>query len=184
MKHLGTKTIETPRLILRKFTLADAEQMYENWASDPEVAAFLTWTAHKNSEETKAILSSWIPLYQKDNFYNWAMVLKQSGEVIGNVSVVSIDEEVSEAAMGYCMGRAYWGQGIMPEALTAVMNFLFDEVGFERVSACHDHRNAKSGRVMQKVGMTYEGTLRRGGKSTSGICDKVCYAVLRGDRNN
>ena len=99
MKHLGTKTIETPRLILRKFTLADAEQMYANWASDPEVTAFLTWTAHKNAEETKAILSSWIPFYQKNTFYNWAMVLKQSGEVIGNVSVVGIDEEVNEAAI-------------------------------------------------------------------------------------
>ena len=182
MEKIGTKTIETQRLILRRFTLADAQDMFANWANDPEVTAFLTWETHKTAEDSKQILSLWVPEYEKGDYFNWAMELKESGAVIGNISVVAIKESVDSAEMGYCMGRAFWGKGLMPEALCAVMDFLFDEVGMKRVSAKHDARNPKSGRVMAKAGMRFEGILRQAGKSNAGICDEVCYATIRADR--
>lgn len=89
---------------------------------------------------------------------------------------------MNAAEIGYCLGRAYWGRGIMPEALCAVLDFMFDEAGFNRIAACHDVGNPKSGRVMEKSGMKYEGTLRQAGKNNQGICDIACYAVLRSDR--
>ena len=70
----------------------------------------------------------------------------------------------------------------VPEALKAVINYLFDVAGMNRVCATHDSNNPKSGRVMQKAGMKYEGTLRQAGLNIQGICDSVCYSVIKSDR--
>jgi ribosomal-protein-alanine N-acetyltransferase len=70
----------------------------------------------------------------------------------------------------------------MPESLTAVENYLFDEADLNRVGACHDPENAKSGRVTQKAGMQYEGTRRKAIKSNQGITDVAMYAILKTDR--
>ncbi len=181
MKKIGTKRLETNRLILRRFTVADAEDMYRNWASDPEVTRFLTWPCHASAEATAALLGSWVEKYRDGDCFNWAIELKETRSVIGNISVVRLDETVNAAETGYCLGRAYWGRGIMPEALRAIMAYLFDEADISRISACHDANNPKSGRVMQKAGMKYEGTHRQAGKNNRGICDMVCYAALRSD---
>ena len=169
-------------MILRRFTVEDAPDMFENWAKDPVVTEFLTWEAHRSVEDTKKLLSLWVSEYEKGEYFNWAMELKESGRLIGNISVVKVDDRIDAAEMGYCMGRAHWGKGLMPEALSAVMDFLFGEVGMNRVSAKHDARNPKSGRVMAKAGMRFEGVLRQAGKSNAGICDEVVYATIRADR--
>ncbi len=182
MKPMGTKTLETDRLILRKFTPEDAEDMYENWASDPEVTKYLTWPVHTSVDVTKKLLEIWVQRYRDDNSYNWAIEYKETGRVIGNISVVKLNEAVESADMGYCMSRALWGRGIMPEALKAVIAFLFDEVGLNRIAACHDPGNSKSGRVMEKAGMKLEGVWRQAGKNNQGICDEVWHSIIRSDR--
>ena len=176
MNHLGTKTIETERLLLRKFTIEDAPAMYQNWASDPEVTKYLTWQPHRSIEDTRFLLSEWVKEYDKADYYQWAIELKGVG-IIGSIAVVNIHESVEEAELGYCIGRAYWGKGIMPEAVKAVIDFLFDKVGFRRVMAKHDAMNPNSGRVMEKAGMTCEGTLRKAGYNNRGIVDIVCYSI-------
>jgi RimJ/RimL family protein N-acetyltransferase len=182
MNKTGTQTIETTRLILRRFKIEDAEDMYENWASDPEVTRFLTWPAHSDVEITKKILTDWVSRYEDGGYFNWAMELKEDGAVIGNISVVKLNEDTEAADMGYCMSRAYWGRGLMSEALKAVMDYLFDEVGLNRIAACHDVNNPKSGRVMDKAGMKQEGILRAAGKNNQGICDEVWHSMIRSDR--
>ncbi len=181
MNHLGTKTIETERLILRKFTIEDAPAMYQNWASDPEVTKYLTWQPHESLTDTRAILSEWVKEYDKADYYQWAIELKGAGP-IGSIAVVGIRDNTLEAELGYCIGRAYWGKGLMPEAVKAVLGFLFEEVGFRRVMAKHDAMNPNSGRVMEKAGMKYEGTLRKAGYNNRGIVDIVVHAILREDR--
>ena len=181
MKNLGTKRLETDRLVLRRFVPEDAVDMYRNWASDPEVTKFLTWPVHKNVEISRSILQDWIKRYDNRDFYNWAIELKETNEVIGNISVVKLNEATEAADIGYCMGQKWWGQGIMPEALGEVMAFLFDEVELNRVAACHDSNNPKSGRVMEKAGMKYEGVWRMAGKNNQGICDEVWHAALKDD---
>lgn len=84
--------------------------------------------------------------------------------------------------IGYCLGRAWWHRGIMSEALKAVMDFFFDEVGANRIESRHDSRNPHSGMVMKKCGMKYEGTLRSSDKNNQGICDACWYALLRAER--
>lgn len=182
MKHTGTKNLETPRLILRRFTMDDAQAMYDNWASDEEVTKYLTWLAHGSVEITKMVLEDWTAGYQRDDCYQWAIVPKELGQPIGSIGVVSCNERAESAHIGYCMGRKWWHQGIMTEALQAVIGYLFDEVGMQRIDSRHDPRNPHSGGVMKKCGMKYEGTLRQSDRNNQGICDASWYAILAGER--
>ena len=179
MNHMGTIRIGTSRLILRRFTIEDADMMYRNWASNDEVTKYLTWPTHTSPDVTRGVLEEWISRYNEPNFYNWGIELKDSGELVGNISVVETDDEKSSALLGWCMGTYWWGQEIMPEAASAVLHYLFSEVGYNRISSNHDEENSKSGRVMQKIGMTYEGTLRASGKNNRGIIDEVWYSILK-----
>ena len=182
MKHLGTKTIETPRLRLRRFTLDDAQAMYDNWASDPEVTKYLTWPTHTGVDVSKMVLTDWVADYEKDDNYQWAIELKEIGQPIGSIGVVSHNDKAQLVHIGYCVGRNWWHRGIMTEALQAVMDFLFDEVGMRRIESRHDPRNVNSGKVMVKCGMKYEGTLRQSDGNNQGICDASWYALLAEDR--
>ena len=179
MQHMGTLPLETDRLILRQFSTDDAEAMYRNWAGDPEVTKYLMWPAHKDASVSAAVLAEWVPNYAKPTYYQWAITVKENGrEPIGSIAVVEHEDSVAKMHIGYCIGRAWWHQGIMSEALQAVMDFLFDEVGMNRLEARHDPRNPHSGCVMKKCGMTYEGTLRQSDRNNQGICDASWYAIL------
>lgn len=179
MKHLGTKRIETERLILRPFTIADVDKMYSNWASDPAVTKYLTWPAHENRGITQWVLSDWISHYSEDDYYQWA--IEFAGEPIGSIAVVSRNDHTESVEIGYCIGRNWWHRGIVTEALKGVIRFFFDEVGVNRVAARHDPRNPHSGAVMKKCGMQFEGTLRQSGRNNQGICDESYYGILRSE---
>lgn len=183
MKHCGTQRIETDRLILRRYVIEDADAMYKNWASDSEVTKFLTWQPHSSVEVSRGIIENWLKEYSDEKYYQWAIVLKANGnEPIGDISVVQMNEDISMVHIGYCLGRAWWRRGIMSEALKAVMDFMFDTVEVNRVESRHDPMNPNSGKVMQKCGMKYEGTLRSADRNNQGICDACYYALLRSER--
>ena len=120
--------------------------------------------------------------YEKDSYYQWMIVLKELGEPIGSISVVRQNDRVEEAEIGYCIGSQWWHKGIMTEALSAVIEYLFTEVGMNRVTARHDPNNPHSGGVMRKCGMKYEGTNRACDRNNQGICDMSWYAILSDDR--
>ena len=82
----------TQRLILRRFVIEDADDMYNNWASDPEVTRYLTWPVHSSVEVTRSLLTEWVSLYENGGYFSWAMEYKETGEVIGNISVVRLNE--------------------------------------------------------------------------------------------
>ena len=128
------------------------------------------------------ILNEWTASYEKPDFYQWAIVPKNLNEPIGSISVVSINEKTQMAEIGYCIGRPWWNRGITSEALSAVINFMFDQVGANRVQAKHDVNNPHSGLVMKKCGMKYEGTLRSAAVNNQGVCDVSIYALLKSDR--
>ena len=181
LTHKGSKTIETERLLLRRACAEDAEPMFRNWASDPEVTKYLTWPAHGSIAVSEMVIDSWLPEYTKDSYYQWMIVLKELGEPIGSISVVRQNDRVKEAEIGYCIGSHWWHRGIVAEALTAVIKYLFEEVGMNRVAARHDPNNPNSGRVMRKCGMKYEGTHRACDRNNQGICDAAQYAILRSE---
>ncbi|WP_026528185.1 GNAT family N-acetyltransferase [Butyrivibrio sp. VCD2006] len=181
MKHCGTRTIETERLILRRFTIEDAACMYKNWASDEAVVKYLTWPVHENENATKEILKPWVESYKEDNYYQWAIVLKEIDEPIGSISAVGMKESIDMVHIGYCIGSPWWHQGITSESLKAIIEFFFDKVGVNRIEARHDPRNPHSGMVMKKCGMKYEGTMRSADKNNQGICDACWYSILKSD---
>ena len=184
MTHCGTQRLETDRLLLRRFVMDDAEAMFSNWASDPEVTQYLTWPAHASVNVSKSVLEGWVSAYARADCYQWAIVLKEKDRgPIGSISAVELNDDLSIVQIGYCLGRAWWHRGIMSEALQAVMDFFFDQVGANRIECLHDPRNPRSGMVMKRCGMKYEGTLRSSQRNNQGICDACWYALLKSERS-
>ncbi len=181
MNHTGTKVIETERLILRKFEINDTDFMYNNWANDDEVTKYITWPSHKDIEVSRCFISEIVKGYDSGSKYEWAIELKENGEVIGDISAPRVFDNIETVEIGYVLGRKYWNRGVVTEALNSVIKFFFDEVGVNRIEAKHDTCNPASGEVMKKCGMKFEGILRQAGKNNTGICDLAVYSILKSD---
>ena len=180
MQHLGTAILETQRLILRPFRVEDAEAMYLNWAGDAEVTKYLRWPAHESTKISQYVMEDWVSHYDEPDYYQWAITIRNIGdEPIGSISVIDKNDRIGMAHIGYCIGRKWWNKGIASEALEAVIGYFFTEVGMNRIESIHDPRNPNSGKVMQKCGMNYEGTMREADWNNQGICDASMYAILK-----
>jgi [ribosomal protein S5]-alanine N-acetyltransferase len=179
MNHLGTKTLETGRLILRPFRKTDLEDMYHNWASNSNVTKYLTWPTHTSMEITKSVLDLWVSQYEDVKNYQWCIEWKANKQAIGSLGIVHMEKELNAVEIGYCIGEEYWNKGITSEALQEVIKFLFEKVDCNRIAARHDVCNPNSGKVMKKSGLLYEGTLLQAGKNNTGICDMVVYGITR-----
>lgn len=179
IRHVGTKPIETERLLLRRFKESDSRDIFNNWASDPEVTKHLSWKTHKNIRVTKKVLNNWLTLYKNPDFYHWAITLKGTDSPIGNINIHAA-HNIRCGEIGYCLSRKYWNKGIMTEALKAVIDFGFNKIGFERIQAYYKIENEASGRVMEKAGMVREGILRKYGEGNDGsLYDCVMYSITK-----
>ena len=182
MKKIGTQSIETKRLLLRPFLESDAQAMYDNWASRPDNLLHVTWDAHESPEVTQQSIARWVENYQNLDFYKWGICLKENPEqVLGDISVVDRDYTVNDCEVGYILSQDYWGQGLMTEALKAVLNYLLQDAGFNRVTARFVTANPASGRVMAKAGMSYEGTFRQAVLHKGQVKDFSVYGILKSD---
>ncbi|MBR1423003.1 MAG: GNAT family N-acetyltransferase [Ruminococcus sp.] len=145
-------TLETKRLILRPFTIEDAQEMFFGWASDPEVTKYLTWSTHKDIKETKKILSLWIDEYEKPERLNFAIELKREDKLIGGIDVVGyLGGVYGTPVIGYNLARKYWGNGYMTEACRCVIEYLFSK-GYSEIRIDAMTENIASIRVIQKCG--------------------------------
>ena len=182
MKSIGTQTLQTDRLILRRFVESDAEAMFQNWASSAENLTYVTWDPHSDVEVTRKSIRNWVGSYTNPNYYKWAICLKEKSEqVIGDISIVEMDENDSSCEIGYVLGKAYWGLGMMTEALKAVLDFCFIQVGFQKVRARYASLNPASGRVMEKAGMSYLKTVANGVERKGYLADLIYYQISRED---
>lgn len=181
MKHLGTRTLTTSRLILRKFHVNDAHQIFTNWKSDELTSRYVSWQAHSNEEETKAILETWLNDYDAPDTYNWAVELKETGEIIGRIMVTRKKDKFQTCRIGYNYGSKYWGNGYATEALKEVCRYLLEEVDYRLVEARYISGNPASGRVMEKAGMKKDGILRqrRIDKITGAVYDLISYSIIK-----
>ena len=182
MTHKGTVLLETERLILRKFVAEDLEQMYNNCWSDNEVWKWTRYAPMHCLDDVKnaanMFTEAWFGAYERENRYSWAIQTKATGEVIGRYFGMHPDDSVSQIELAYELGQAWWNHGYMTEATKKVIDFFIRDVGFKRVWACHASENPASGRVMQKCGMIYEGTLRQAHRCNNGLFDEVRYSIL------
>ena len=179
LTHVGTIPLDTERLHLRRFALDDATDMFNNWAHDAEVTKYLVWQPHANLDATKEILATWTKDYEAPEKYLWAIVLKETNQVIGSIGLKPNDA-LQRAEIGYCIGRAFWNKGIMTEALIRVLDFGFTTLGLTRMQACHHTANPQSGKVMLKAGMQYEGCLKKWSFNNQGaLVDCEMYAAVK-----
>ncbi len=161
MQHKGTKILETERLLLRRWKASDAEEAFAHWMNDPDVTKYLTWSPHGDIEVTRTLLKLWERESGEPHIYHWAIVLKEGNVLIGDISVLRANDFQESGEIGYCMGKQWWGKGIMTEALSEVLRYCFEEVGFSRINGSHAAENIGSSRVMEKCGLVYEGTRRQ-----------------------
>lgn len=181
MVQLGTKEIKTERLLLRRFVTEDLEDMHDGWASREECSEYFPWNAVADIADTKRRLQSWIEMYERDDYYQWAIVWKESQKVIGVINLHDVDADYNSAETSYILNPAYWEKGIMTEALGGVLRFGFRELRLNRIYADCFTENGASARVMQKNGMTYEGTARQKYYKNGRYIDAAQYAIVSSD---
>ncbi len=161
MKLIGTKQIETEHLLLRRLTVKDAEEAYQNWCSSDIVPKYVFWNRHENVDVTKKLYEVWEKEYADLSTYRWIVQIKMTGELIGVIDVASKKFlPFGSCEIGYCYGEEFWGKGYASEALKAVIQFLFEKCDMDTIFAEYMSNNPASGKVMEKAGMTFEGILR------------------------
>lgn len=174
-------TLTTDRLILRPFVLSDAPAV-KRLAGHFAIADTTANIPHPYEDGVaEAWIASHAEQFEQGTAVVYAITLKTPMELIGAISLFGIRPAFDRAEMGYWIGVPYWNHGYCSEAAKALIRYAFDDLGLNRVFAEHMVRNPGSGRVMQKAGMTYEGTLRQHAKKWDTYEDLAVYGILRSD---
>ena len=160
LTHIGTDTIETERLILRKFKISDDEAMLKYWIADEKIQSLYSEPVYTTKAEVDELLEKYINSYQKNDYYRWAIIEKNSGECIGQIAYFLVDSKNNFAEIEYCIGSDFQCKGYATEATKAVIQYGFDKINLHKVQICTKTINKPSKRVIEKCGFTYEGTLR------------------------
>ena len=177
MKHMGTIPLETKRLALRQYKISEA---YDYACVDSDYGDVI-WEA-PFSEEQISELQKVIDQYKKDDYYYWTIVEKVTKKIIGGILTVGANEKMLSCEIGYTINPKFRNNGYASEALKRVLEFLLIEVEYNRVQAGHLADNPASGRVMEKAGMKYEGTLRQDNRNHEGkLTDSKIYGILKED---
>lgn len=146
--------LETDRLILREFVLADLDAFFR-MVSDPDVTRFIGVGAKTVEAARTVLVERTMQDYRKHGYGRWATVLKSTGDVIGFTGLKHL-EEFGEVDLGYRFFKEHWGQGLATEASRAVLAYGFDRLGLERIAAFADIENKASIRVLEKLGFRFE----------------------------
>jgi [ribosomal protein S5]-alanine N-acetyltransferase len=173
-------TLKTERLILRGFTLKDAPDV-QRLAGEWEVARTLLSVPHPYED---GIAEEWISghrsAFERGESVNFAVVLRERGELCGSCGLL-INSRDANAELGYWTGVPYWGQGYATEAAREVVRYGFEQLWLHRIYAAHFGNNSGSGRVLRKIGMSYEGTRREHHRKWGEYEDRVEYGLLVGE---
>jgi ribosomal-protein-alanine N-acetyltransferase len=169
--------IHTKRLLLRRFTQGDAEDVY-SYASDKETLKYLTWSGVEDMEGAKGTITNY---YCNDGVY--AIELKETGHCIGCIDLL-VNPDHEKAGFGYVLNRNYWNQGYMTEVLSAILKFGFETLELNRIEATHYASNPASGKVMEKCGMKKEGYALSEVKIKGIFHDVVHYGITKDQWTN
>ena len=177
--------LETERLRLRKLRLEDAEDMFE-YASDPELTKHLVWVAHQEIRDTRDYIKTVLDRYRRGLVSSWGVEHRNDRRLIGTCGYISWVPlgnlgRHARAEIGYARSRRYWGQGLMPEAVNAVISFGFRKMKLNRIQATCQVGNLASERVLEKVGMKFEGVLREYMYAKGAYRDLKMFSILRSE---
>ncbi len=150
--------IETSRLIVRRNVEGDAEAIFHEYAQDAEVTRYLIWSPHRDVAETRAFMQRCSEVWKAGTAFPYAIVRKDDNTLMG---MIELRLDGHRAEFGYVLARPYWGNGFVPEALAAIMEWVSSQPRIHRVWAYCDVENRASQRVLEKAGMEREGVVRR-----------------------
>lgn len=174
---LATNSIHTPRLEIRKLRLSDSVDIY-TYSKDERVAQHVLWTTHKNIEQSANYIRYLLAQYRTGLPASMGIKYKESGKIIGTIGFMKIDIDHSSAEIGYSLKYDMWNKGIMTEALIAMLKFGFFQLGLNRIEAFCELDNPASARILEKVGMSFEGVVRQKFYNKNRFVDVKQYAVL------
>ncbi len=170
--------LETERLILRKVTLEDIEDMHQ-YGSDEEVSKYVTWNTHETISDTKDFVEFVLTKYENKQVSPWGIVYKENGKFIGTIDFVWWQPNHKTAEIGYVISKEYWGKGLTTEVAKEIIKFGFEEMDLVRIQARCDVDNIGSARVMEKAGMSFEGIIRKGIFVKGKHRDIKMYSILK-----
>ncbi len=170
----------TKRICLRRMMRSDSHDMFE-YARREDVTRYLLWDPYDSENHAYKYLTYLQSRYRAGDFYDWAVVMRDTYKMIGTCGFTRFNLEANSAEVGYVLNPDFWGRGIAPEAVARVIDFGFRELELNRIEAKYMVGNDRSRRVMEKVGMTFEGVNResmhvKGRYVSVGVC-----AILRSE---
>ena len=181
LTHIGTNTIETERLILRRFEYSDNASMRKNWIADKKIQSLYREPVYTTESEVKDLLDKYIGSYEKQDYYRWAVIDKLSEECIGQIAFYLVDSKNNFAEIEYCIGSHFQCNGLATEATKAIIAYGFEKIKFHKVQICTMTINSASKRVIEKCGFTYEGTLRDSFFIDDKYIGRLYYSILKDD---
>ncbi|MBO4579592.1 MAG: GNAT family N-acetyltransferase [Clostridiales bacterium] len=184
MNSIGTKTIDTERLILRRFELSDTASVFRNWASDENVQKNYGEPVYPTEEAVTALLQEYISSYEDNDCYRWAVIERSSGECIGQAAFFLVDTSGHFAEIEYCIGSSFQKKGYATEATRALIKYGFEEIGLNKVQICVRPSNMPSRKVIEKCGFCYEGTLREYFYIDDHYEDRMYFSILKSEYEN
>lgn len=170
--------LETERLLLRKITLDDVEDIFF-YGSNEEVSKYVTWDTHRTLTDAKEFVQFVLNQYENNKVSPWGIEYKGNGRLIGTIDFVSWQPKHNSAEIGYVISPDYWGKGIATEAAKKVIEFGFEQMDLVRIQARCFIKNIGSSRVMEKAGMSYEGILRKVAFVKGEHHDLKVYSILK-----
>ncbi|MGG4482794.1 GNAT family N-acetyltransferase [Paenibacillus sp. 7516] len=171
---------ETERLLLRRLTLDDTEDYYA-FASDPRVSEQSLWNCHETVDDSVQYIQRALDNYEKKSVYLWGFVRKDTGRLIGRGGIFHFNELMQSAELGYAIASTEWNKGIAAEAMQPIVHYCFQELDCNRLEGRCNAGNIGSARVMEKLGMSYEGLLRKQLKIKGVFTDQKLYSRIRDD---
>ncbi|WP_105616418.1 GNAT family N-acetyltransferase [Vallitalea okinawensis] len=151
---MKTPILKTDRLILRPFRADDLEAVFHGWETDPDVARYMMWESHDDISKTKNFIKMELQRIDSDDWYRWAIVIKETNLLIGTC-LIYYKHETDSFEVAYNLGKKHWGQGYTTEAMNEAIKFAKDFLGIKELLGGCAKVNAASEKVMKKLGFTY-----------------------------
>jgi RimJ/RimL family protein N-acetyltransferase len=170
--------ITTPRVVLRWISEDDIDGLYEVF-SDPQVMRYWSRGPLPDREAAAAMQREIAAGNESGTMIKWGLALRDSNSLIGTTTLFNLKLDNGRAEVGYAMGSAYWGKGLMNEALQALLLHAFESLKLRRLEADVDPRNAASIRTLERLGFQREGFLRERWHVCGEIQDALFYGLLR-----
>ena len=177
MRFIGTVPLETERLLLRRYQMSDAEVLYEEIGSKPEVTRYISWNPCDSLKGAREFVTLNMEQYKRDqSFFGWAITM--DGVLLGSIGVYNMDPQNESCELGYNLRPDYQNRGITTETVKRVVDFLFRTVGMHKICASVHEENEASKKVLKKAGFSYEATAKEAIKEKDGSYKNLEYFCI------